>query len=56
MSGYKPDLFTGATLGAGVGSAGANVQKVIKGKNLKQYGDIDLLDKKTYFYNTLYIY
>ena len=41
------DTITGATLGAGVGSAGANVQKVVKGKNLKQYGDIDLLDKSS---------
>ena len=41
------DAIVGTTLGAGVGSAGANVQKVIKGKNLKQYGDIDLLDKSS---------
>ena len=39
------DTTIGATLGAGLGTAGANVEKVIKGKNLKQYGDIDLLDK-----------
>ena len=39
------DTAIGATLGAGLGTAGANVEKAIKGKNLKQYGDIDLLDK-----------
>ena len=39
------DTFTGATLGTGLGTIGSNAQKVIKGKKLKQYGDIDLLDK-----------
>ncbi len=39
------DTIAGAALGTSLGTAGANVQKVIKGKNLKQYGDIDMLDK-----------
>ena len=41
------DAVTGAVLGTGLGTAGANVQKVVKGKKLKQYGDIDLLDKNS---------
>ncbi|MBO5737821.1 hypothetical protein J6R97_00605 [bacterium] len=41
----------GATLGAGVGSAGANVQKVVRGKELKKIEDLKLLRKKeTDFY------
>ena len=39
------DTLAGATLGTGLGTVGANIQKTIKGKKLKQYGDIDLLDK-----------
>ena len=39
------DTLAGATLGAGLGTVGANIQKTIKGKKLKQYGDIDMLDK-----------
>ena len=41
------DTISSATLGAGLGTVGANAQKVIIGRNLKQYGDIDLLDKNS---------
>ena len=39
------DAVTGAVLGTGLGAAGANVQKVVKGNNLKKYDNL-LKNKK----------
>ncbi len=45
------DTAIGATLGAGLGTAGANVEKAVRGKELKKINDLKLLRKKeTNFY------
>lgn len=39
------DAALGAVLGAGTGVLSGKVEKVVRGNNLKSYGDIDALDK-----------